>query len=58
LGDFLFRMGVDGAVLSLSSNLNQLLHVFHVLLVRFSIPEDHAELHSVGLLVGEDKDSV
>ena len=54
LGDFFFRMGENGAELAFSFDFSQFPNVFHVLLIAFCIPEDHAELHSVCLLVGED----
>lgn len=58
LSDLLFRMRENRAELALALDLNQLLHVLHVLLIGFGVPEDHAELHSVGFLVAEDQNSI
>ena len=58
LSDLLFRMGIDGTVLPLSSYLHQLFHVFHVLFIRFRVPKNNAELHSVSLLVSKHKNSI
>lgn len=46
------------AELALPLDLYQLLHVLHVLLISFGVPEDHAELHSVCFLVSEDQYSI
>ena len=58
LSYLLFGMGVNGTVLTLSSYFNQLFHVFHVLFIRFGIPKNNAELHSVSLLVSKHKNSI
>ncbi len=53
LGYILLGVREDRAILPLSTDLNEFFHIFHVLLIRFSIPKDHAELHSIGFLVGK-----
>ena len=54
----LLRVGEDCAKFAFAFDLGQLFHVFHVFLVRFAVPEDHAEFHAIGFLVGEDQGSV
>lgn len=46
------------AEFSLSFDLGQLFHVFHVFLIWFGVPEYHAELHAVGFLICEYESSV
>ena len=58
LGVLLLRVGEDCAEFALAFDLAQLFHVFHVFLVGFCVPENHAEFHSVGFLVGEHQGAV
>ena len=58
LSYLLFRVGIYGTILSLTFYFNQLLNVFHVLFIRFCVPENNAKLHSVSLLISKHKNSI
>ena len=51
-------MRENSAVLTLTLDFGEIFDVFHVFFVRFRIPEDDAELHSVCLLIGKNQSSV